>query len=375
MNRLISIDILRGFIMMLMAIDHASALVARVHFTEIWGVTFKGYLSAGWWFARFISHLCAPGFFFLMGVSMVLFANKQLQNFWTVSKIQMYFIKRAGVILLLMFFIELPAWALGMSFNEVRSDANLPGLLKGSFLIPTSVLFGLSASMFIAAFLWSFNKLFLLVLTASSFILSTCYIVTSNPEVAFHPLTHMLLVPGMSDGILILYPIIPWIGVTAFGMCWAKLYVAHQSKIFKYTLFTGVAFIGLFFILRFLGLGNFQYNNFHSWIDFFTLIKYPPSIIFILFTMGVNLILLFVFNKLKAMPWLKPAKIFGQTAMFFYLIHLYFYAVIGIAFPTGCNIVLMYGLWFFGLIVLYFVCQSFLLFKRQKPTNSIWKML
>jgi len=116
-------------------------------------------------------------------------------------------------------------------------------------------------------------------------------------------------------------------------------------------------------MLRSLGLGNFQYDNYNSWVEFFTLIKYPPSVTFILFTIGANLILLYAFNKLSAMRWLKPVKIFGQTAMFFY--HLYFYAIIGIAFPTGCNIFIMYGIWIFGLIVLYFICQSFLLFKQK----------
>jgi len=52
--------------MALMAIDHASAFIARVHFTEIWGVAFKGYPTMAWWFTRFVSHLCAPGFFFLI---------------------------------------------------------------------------------------------------------------------------------------------------------------------------------------------------------------------------------------------------------------------------------------------------------------------
>ena len=49
--------------MITMALDHASAMIARKHFTEIWGVPFTGYFSFDWWLTWFLSHLCAPGFF------------------------------------------------------------------------------------------------------------------------------------------------------------------------------------------------------------------------------------------------------------------------------------------------------------------------
>jgi len=375
MNRLASIDVLRGFIMALMALDHASAFIARVHFTEIWGVGFKEYPSIAWCFTRFVSHLCAPGFFFLMGISMVLFAKKQQLRFWSNIKIQMYFVKRAWVILLLMFLVELPAWALGMFFNEVRSTTNLPGLLEGSFLIPTSVLFGLSISMLSSAFLWRFNSIFLSLLVIGSFALSGLYISASNPAKAFHVFEHIFLVPGMSDGILVLYPLLPWVGVTALGMIWAKLYTQYPSKIYAYTLYSGIICITSFFILRFLSFGNFQFNTFTNGIDFFTLIKYPPGIPFILCTIGINLVLLALFNKLTTVFSLKLLRIFGQTAMFFYLLHLYVYAVLGIAFPRGSNIITLYALWLFGLSILYYVCQFYLQFKQQKPPNSLWRML
>ena len=62
-QRTTSIDLLRGFIMITMALDHASAMIARKNFTEIWGVPFTGYFSFDWWLTWFLSHLCAPGFF------------------------------------------------------------------------------------------------------------------------------------------------------------------------------------------------------------------------------------------------------------------------------------------------------------------------
>lgn len=375
MNRLVSIDILRGFIMALMAIDHASAFIGRIHFTEMWGVAFKGYPNLAWWFTRFVSHLCAPGFFFLMGVSMVLFASKKQQHFWSNTKIQMYFMKRAGIILLLMLLVEMPAWAFGSYFNEVRSSINFPGLLEGSFLIPTSVLFGLSICMFIGAFLWRFHQLVLGFIFIVSFTLSNLYVNAANPSEAFHVIEHIFLVPGMSDGILSLYPLIPWLGVVALGMVWAKLYTQYPSKIYTYSLIAGSLFMVLFLVVRFLNVGNFQYNEYASFIDFFTLIKYPPSIAFIFCTLGINLILLAVFNKLDGLVWLKPLLIFGQTSMFFYLLHLYVYAIIGIAFPRGSDINLLYFLWALGLCVLYFICQRFLQFKQQKQPNSLWRML
>jgi len=323
--------------MTMMAIDHASALIARVHFTEIWGVAFKGYSTAGWWFTRFVSHLCAPGFFFLMGVSMMLLANKE--------------------------------------FNEVRSIAEFPGLLTGSFLIPTSVLFGLSICMAVGAFFWRLNVWLLSLISIMSFVLSTGYVSFLHAQTAFHPTEHILIVPGMSDGILVLYPLIPWVGVTTLGMFWAKLYYKYRQKIYTISFWIGFAFLLTFLIFRFIGFGNFQYNEYKNWIDFFTLVKYPPSITFILCTMGINLMLLTAFHHIHHRFHLKPLIIFGQTAMFFYIIHLWLYAIIGIAFPSGCSIFLMYGLWFVGLIVLYFLCRAFLNFKRNKPKQSLWRMV
>lgn len=358
----------------LMAIDHASALVARVHFTEIWGVAFKGYPDTAWWFARFISHLCAPGFFFLMGISMVLLAEKRLEKGNSFKTITTYFLKRALLILLLMFFLELPAWALGMYFSEIRGSTPLPGLLAGSFVIPSSVLFGLSACMAIGTFLWCLNKWPLLLISIFSFFISNIYVSSLHSQTAFHPLQHIFMVPGMSDGAMVLYPVIPWIGVTTFGMFWAKAYKQFPRKIYKYSLWGGFFCLAAFLIVRFIGFGNFQYNQYSDWIDFFTLIKYPPSIAFILCTIGLNLILLFVFEKIKMLQ-LKVLLIFGQTAMFFYILHLWLYAVIGISFPKGCSMGLMYLMWAFGLMVLYLVCESFLMFKRGKSKNSFWRMI
>lgn len=379
-NRTDSIDLLRGFIMMLMALDHASAIIGRKHFSEFWGVPFAGYPDFAWWLTRFLSHLCAPGFFFLMGMSIFLFAQKRLQSDWSARQIHAYFLKRGGIILLLMFFLEFPAWGISMALqikdpSVAATGFQMPGLAGSYFLIPTSVLYGLGACMMIAGFFWRLKSWQLLSITIGSFALSWWYISHSNPSLAFNALEHFLLVPGKSPGALVIYPIIPWLGITTFGMFWAQLLRKKPEQIYPISAFTGLVFILLFVGLRFMEWGNFSIADNNSWIAFFTLVKYPPSLAFALITCGINLVLFFVFSRLSGKKWLYPVKVFGQTAMFFYIAHLYLYAFIGIAFRSGCDIKVMYLCWLMGLVILYFICQRFLEFKKTKPNDSLWRMI
>jgi len=378
MRRTVPIDLLRGFIMIFMALDHASGMIARVHFFEIWGLEFEGYPHLGWWFTRFISHLCAPGFFFLMGMSIYLFAQKRLQLDWTAKQIQGYFLKRGGLILLFMLFLEFPGWILSASFSNMELDANagmgVPGQRTG-FSIPSTVLYGLGACMLLGAFLWRLNWRWHLGIAVLSFVFSGWYIGQLSPDMAFHPLAVLFYTPATSNLFTVIYPVIPWLGVVTFGMCWAKLMQSLPAKVYQYSLLTGLTFVILALVGRFVGVGNLTMNAYHDWITFFTLVKYPPSLIFILLTCGINLILLFVFSKIASAKWLHPVLIFGQTAMFFYIIHLYVYALMGAAFPKGSSIEIMYGCWVIGLFLLYFICRRFLAFKKQTAANSFWRMV
>ncbi len=376
MKRTQSIDLLRGFIMIFMALDHASAMIARVHFSEMWGVDFNEYPTFFWWLTRFVSHLCAPGFFFLMGMSIYLFAEKRKASDWSNQKINIYFLKRGILILLFMFFLEFPAWALGMSFSQVASTGPpMPGNYTGGFFLPSTVLYGLGMCMIIAGVLWRLNKWLLLFVSILSFLISGLYISNADPTQAFHALEHFIVVPGMSKGALTIYPVIPWLGVTTFGMFFAHLLLEYKEKFYKISFIAGFVFILIFVLLRFLEVGNFQFTENDDWISFFTLIKYPPSITFILITLGINLILLFIFSKLTEKKWLYPVQLFGQTAMFYYITHLYIYALIGLLFLKGTSIGIMYLCWLLGLFILFFICQWFLRFKKNKPLHSIWRMI
>jgi uncharacterized membrane protein len=151
-----------------------------------------------------------------------------------------------------------------------------------------------------------------------------------------------------------------------------------KERAYKGALGVGAAFIVLFVLLRALGgFGNFHPPAGSGWIDFLNLTKYPPSLTFILLTIGGNLLALYFFHRVEShlSRWGEPLLVFGRTPLFFYILHLYLYAVIGFAFPTGTSIGVMYVLWALGVVILYPACKWYGRFKRDTPPNSVWRFL
>ena len=108
--RLLSLDALRGLIMVLMALDHANHFVAQLHSPgEYWGGAFPGY-STGRTLAfltRLVTHLAAPGFFFLMGVGMLLFARARRRHGWGEGQILVHFLIRGALLIALQLLVVL----------------------------------------------------------------------------------------------------------------------------------------------------------------------------------------------------------------------------------------------------------------------------
>ena len=67
--------------------------------------------------------------------------------------------------------------------------------------------------------------------------------------------------------------------------------------------------------------------------------------------------------------------VFGQTAMGFYILHLYGYAALSWAFPQGSTFGMMYGVWLLSFLPLYAACRRWRVFKRSKAPDSLWRML
>jgi hypothetical protein len=110
-------------------------------------------------------------------------------------------------------------------------------------------------------------------------------------------------------------------------------------------------------------------------ISFLNVTKYPPSLAFVLLTLGLNGLILFSFMKYETglKKCVKPLVIFGQTALFFYVVHLFLYAFMGFAFPMGTDYGWLYLTWLAGLLILYPLCVSYKRFKEKKPPDSVWR--
>ncbi len=372
-----SIDILRGWIIIWMALDHCSGMIGRMHFMEMWGVPFKGYPDLAWWFTRFISHLCAPGFFFLMGMSIFFFAHKSLSNGKNYRNIFIYFLKRAGLIIGLMYFLEFPAWGLSGISNQIQDSGgfNLPGDYTGGFLLPSTVLYGLASCMVLGGWLFRLKNYVLLAL--SIICISASHLIIGQMEniEQFNPFLIATFVPGATKGIMTLYPTVPWLSVCLLGIIWARLMKSNPDKIYQWSLISGIAFVIIAVILRWNKILNIHFNEYSGFIDFFTINKYPPSLVFILITCGINFIFLFLFNRIENNSMIKPLKIFGATAMFFYIVHLWLFGLLSFFFPTGTKIYWMYLVWLLALFPLFYMCKSYLKFKKSKDSDSIWRMI
>ncbi len=366
-HRLPALDALRGLIMILMALDHANGLIARAKLEpEMWALQFPFYRGEALAFVtRLVTHLAAPGFFFLMGSGMVFFLASRRRRGWPVWQIASHFLLRGALLVVLQFLVENPAWRLGGA--------------GGGGVIYVGVLYALGGGMILGSLLLLLPPRWLLPASAGLILGIEVLLPESSPGFFVQPANRVLwLAPGYAEigaqGIWVLYPILPWLGLLGLGMAYGHWLRADQSRALHATLWIGLVALAVFFPLRYLGgFGNIRPILGADWIAFLNLVKYPPSLTFLLFTMGLNLCLLGLLSRIQPSRGrlLEPLAVFGRVPLFFYLLHLYLYAILGqVISPAGMPIAAMYPFWVLGLIVLYPLCRYFGTLKRRSPAES-----
>lgn len=371
--RLKQLDALRGTIIILMALDHANSLVARAKLSsELWASLFPEYGGSALAFlTRFVTHLAAPGFFFLMGAGMTLFMASRLKKGWSRGRILRYFALRGFLLVVLQFLVENPAWRMG----RVGLPENY---------IYVGVLFALGSGMMLGSLLTLLSQPMLIGLSGVLIVMTEFTLPAAADAVSGMPfLQTLLMVPGYGplwgdSGFWVLYPILPWLGVVGMGIAFGRWLDAKPEQALRSTTWLGLGALVVFVILRWIGgYGNIRPAAGEDWIAFFNLVKYPPALVFLCLTMGINFLLIRLFTWLEAVlpSLLQPLSVFGRAPLFFYLTHLYLYGLVGswIA-PDGMPIVQMLPLWLLGLAALYPLCQWYSRFKSTRPLESVWRL-
>jgi uncharacterized membrane protein len=372
-QRLLSLDALRGLVMILMAVDHANYFVARMHPNgEFWGIPLPHYESGAAFLTRLVTQPCAPGFFFLMGIGMVLFAKSRQKQGWSQGRISRHFIVRGLLLVLLQFFAENSAWLLGPS-----TEFHPPGG-EGQVWFHFGVLYALGMTMILGAFLIRLKSALIFGISVATILLTQWLIPSSSQaEQLFSPVLRLILIPGQTGPMQVFYSFLPWLGCLGFGLIFGNWLVLNKRQAYRKALILGIVSLILFVVVRVAGgFGNIHPPESLGWMDFLHVTKYPPSIAFLLLTLGIVLVCLFLISRsdkgLKS--WGNPLLVFGRSALVFYIFHLYVFGIIGLLFaPQGTGIPLMYVFWLGGLMLLYPLCLWYGRFKSRKTQESLWR--
>jgi uncharacterized membrane protein len=372
-QRLLSLDALRGLVMILMAVDHANYFVARMHPNgEFWGIPLPKYDSVIAFLTRFVTQPCAPGFFFLMGAGMILFTRSRRKQGWSDTRISRHFMIRGFILVLLQFFAENSAWLLGPS-----TEFHPPGG-GGQVWFHFGVLFALGMNMILGAFLIRLKPPLIFGISVSAIFLTQWIIPgPDQAERLFSPFLRMILIPGQTGPMQVFYSFFPWMGCLGFGLVFGSWLVRDERQAYRKALISGIVSLALFVGVRIAGgFGNFHPPESLVWMDLLHVTKYPPSLAFLFLTLGIVLVCLFLLSlpgkALKS--WGKPLLVFGRSALVFYICHLYLFGIIGLFFaPRGTGIPLMYVFLVGGLLILYPICLWYGKFKRTKSQDSLWR--
>ena len=384
-KRIESIDFLRGAVMIIMALDHVRDYFHQDAF--LYSPTDLSRTNIVLFFTRWITHFCAPAFVLLAGSAAYLYGQKT-----TKKKLSSFLLTR-GIWLV---FLELFVLGLFRTFNPGFPYFNL------------QVIWAIGISMIVLSGIIYLNRylilLFAFLLIAGHNLLDAVHIPGNNFAAFCWSLLHE--VNHFSIGnftVYVHYPLLPWIGLMAAGYCLGSLYAPSydQKKRKKILRWLGISAIALFILLR---SGNF-YGDQANWsiqksftfslLSFLNVSKYPPSLLYILMTIGPALILLSVTEKLAA-SWKKVVIIFGRTPMFYYLAHILFihlFALIGAMISGyqagdmilatsvndspqlkgyGFGLLVVYLVWIALVFLLYPLCKAFEQYKRNHLPQKRW---
>ena len=382
--RLSSIDFLRGLVIVIMAIDHV-----RDFFLT--GATLNTLsdpdTSLGIYVTRWITHFCAPVFIFLAGTSVGLMAARKT------PKDLGFFLFRRGIWLI---FVEVTLISTAWTFAPMGMPQ-----FGGATMVGLQVIWAIGVSMILLSCTQLLGRVPCLLLGVAIIALHNLLDPLGADANLFSdgPLWGLLLFQmSFKLGplqVVEIYPILAWFGVMLVGFGSSFIFEKEPKDRDRLLMRTGIIFIVAFLLLRALDF----YGDPNGWSvsnagvittvrDFFNLTKYPPSLLFLLITLGPMAILCSLADKLKG--WLKDTLVmFGRVPFFFYIAHFYLihllsiglgtiqgfdpgeFLVLFLFYPEGYGVGLagVYLVWVLVLVLLYPLCRWM---ANIKQTRKDW---
>jgi uncharacterized membrane protein len=383
--RIESIDILRGLVMLIMAVDHVRDFFHAGHPEP----TDLSITTPFFFFTRLITHFCAPTFVFLSGVSAYLAGTRR-----TKSQLAAFLIKRG----LWLIAVELILITLAITLNPLYNVLVLQVIwaIGGSMILLGLLVWGRASLTFIgvlgAIVFFGHNVIDVVHSDAINKSFAGQLFLSGTGFLDFQPYAY-------HRGFLMAYALLPWAGVMmigyVFGSLYNKTYDAVKRR--KTLLYSGLSLLALFVILRYINAygdpshWSVQKTTTLSIISFLNVSKYPPSLLYLCMTLGVALVTLSFTEGIKN-KFTNILVIYGNVPFFYYLCHWYlirFSSVILFfvqGFKTseiintkqpilflpdkmGFNLFGVYVVWLLVIVILYLPCRWYSNYKR---THTQW---
>jgi uncharacterized membrane protein len=384
--RLYSVDALRGLVMVIMALDHVR------DFFHVYAKSFDPLDPSKTWtalfFTRWVTHFCAPTFVFLAGTGAFLSTRrgrtkKELSRFLLTRGLWLILLELTLVRFGWFFnfdyhflFVQV-IWAIGWSMIVLAGLVHLPVRAIAAFGLAMIFLHN-ALDRIQAADFGSLRWLWV--------VLHETNIIMPRPGVLF----------------LAAYPLIPWVGVMAAGYAFGELLMLERERRRRILLRLGGACIALFVVLRALNIygdplrwSSQPRGTWFTLLSFLNTQKYPPSLLFLLMTLGPSIIALALFDRAGGREpgaLMRPFVVFGRVPMFYYLLHVPLMHLVAVVFSLarygradwlfmnwplpgqpplepqgyGYNLWVVYAVWLGVVVALYPVCRWFAEVKQRR---------
>ena len=305
--RLASIDIVRGAVMVLMAIDHV----------RVYSGVPAGGPTPGVFFTRWVTHFCAPAFVFLAGTSAYLYGLKsQATSPGDRRALTRYLVTRGLLLVLLELTVVRASWTFGVDYSQFILAGVIWMLGWCMVLLAALVWLPIRAigiiGLLVIVFQSVFEPLGRTLPESWRWLWEFIYPVGVEVRLGQHG-------PSVS----VLYSIVPWIGVMAAGYAFGAIMVREPAERRRLCLRIGLSATALFVVAAGLGVifGSAPPDGPPALFRFLNQRKYPASPLFLLMTLGPTIALLPVAERMRG--WLADAlATFGRVPMFYYLLHI-----------------------------------------------------